>query len=103
MGVVAARPRLLTGTPVRRRNGLLLLLRVRAAENGPKRHSLRRSDLVAFEGKADIADLSRNVPALSGHSIRATNARFGWTLDRILSRTAFCTQRTLQTPAAVEG
>ena len=32
-----------------------------------------------------------------------TNDRFGWTLNRILSRTTFCTQRTLQIPTTVEG
>jgi hypothetical protein len=43
---------------------------------GPWRHLLRRSDLVALGDKADIADLSRIVLALSGHSIRAHECPF---------------------------
>ena len=40
----------------------------------------------------------------SGHSIGAHDVvRFGWTLDRILSRTTFCTQRTLQSALTVEA
>ena len=48
--------RSVTGTPVRRQNGLLLLLRVRAAEVGPKRRLPQRNGKVAIGGKADVTD-----------------------------------------------
>jgi hypothetical protein len=52
----AADGRSVTGTPVQRQNGLLLLLRVRAAEVGPSRPILRRNRMSVVGGKAADVD-----------------------------------------------
>jgi hypothetical protein len=55
----AADGRSVTGTPARRQHGLLLLLRVRAAEIGPLRTRWSATTAAAFGGKADAANFSR--------------------------------------------